>query len=50
MNDTTNITKEDEIDLIELFRIFIKRKWWFIGSVLIILVAGLLYVFIQPNN
>ena len=50
MNDNTDITKEGEIDLIELFRIFIKRKWWFLGSVLIILVAGLLYVFMQPIN
>ena len=50
MNEDKNIKKDDEIDLREIFMIFIKRKWWFIGSVLIILVIGLLYVFMQPTS
>ena len=50
MNEDKNIKKDDEIDLREIFRVFVKRKWWFIGSVLIILVIGLLYVFMQPTS
>lgn len=50
MDEDKNIKKDDEIDLREIFMIFIKRKWWFIGSVLIILVIGLLYVFMQPAS
>jgi capsular polysaccharide biosynthesis protein len=50
MNKDKDIKKEDEIDLREISMIFIKRKWWFIGSVLAVLIIGLLYVFIQPTN
>lgn len=50
MDEDKNIKKDDEIDLREIFMIFIKRKWWFIGSVLIILVIGLIYIFMQPIN
>jgi uncharacterized protein involved in exopolysaccharide biosynthesis len=50
MDEDKNIEKDDGIGLKEIFMIFIKRKWWFIGSVLIILAVGLLYVFIQPTN
>ena len=48
MDEDKNIKKDDEIDLREIFRVFVKRKWWFIGSVLIILVIGLIYIFMQP--
>ena len=50
MDEGKNIEKDDEIDLRENFRVFVKRKWWFLGSVLIILVIGLLYVFMQPAS
>jgi len=50
MKNNENIPKEDEIDLRDIFLIFIKRKWWFIGAFLIILVAGLLYTFINPAD
>jgi len=50
MKNNKNIEKEDEIDLREIFLMFIKRKWWFIGTFLIILVAGLLYTFLNPDN
>jgi len=50
MNKDKDIKKEDEIDLREIFMIFIRRKWWFIGSVIIILIAGLLYTFMQPTS
>jgi len=32
MNDKKDITKEDEIDLRELARIFVRRKWWFAST------------------
>ena len=48
MDEDKNIKKDDDINLKEIFLILMKRKWWFIGSMLIILVIGLLYVFMQP--
>ncbi len=50
MNKNKDLKKEDEIDLREIFKIFIRRKWWFIGSVLVALIIGFLYVFMQPTN
>jgi len=50
MKNNKVMGKEDEIDLRDIFLIFIKRKWWFIGSVIIILIAGLLYTFLTPSN
>ena len=50
MNKDKDIKKDDEIDLREIFMMFIKRKWWLIGSVLAVLIVGLLYVFMQPTN
>lgn len=50
MNEEKKNIKEDVIDLREFFMIFIRRKWWFIGSVLIVLIAGLLYTFMQPSS
>ena len=50
MDEEKKNIKEDEIDLREIFMIFIRRKWWFIGSVLIILIMGLSYVFMQSAN
>ncbi len=47
MNQKKATIKEDEIDLRELFRIFIKRKWWFIGTFVIVLIAGLLFTFLR---
>jgi uncharacterized protein involved in exopolysaccharide biosynthesis len=40
-------TREDEIDLRQLFSIFLKRKWWFIGTFVIVLIAGLLFTFVR---
>jgi len=50
MKNNEDMSKEDEIDLRDIFLIFIKRKWWFIGTVIIILIAGLLYTFLTPSN
>ena len=50
MNQKKATIKEDEIDLRELFRIFIKRKWWFIGTFVIVLIAGLLFTFLIPKE
>ncbi|MCG9479555.1 MAG: hypothetical protein K9H14_05015 [Actinomycetia bacterium] len=48
MNPNNENIKEDEIDLREIFRVFVNRKWWFLGSVTVVLLLGLLYVFMQP--
>jgi len=45
-----NLANEDEINLREIFKIFIRRKWWFIGAVIIVLIVGLTWVFIKPVN
>jgi len=50
MKNNEGMGKEDEIDLRDIFLIFIKRKWWFIGVFLIILVAGVLCTFINPAD
>ena len=47
MNQRKDIASEDEIDLRELFKIFIKRKWWFIGTFIVVLIAGLLFTFLK---
>jgi hypothetical protein len=48
MNDDKATKKEEEFDLKEAFIILVKRKWWLIGTILIILTIGLLYVFLTP--
>ncbi len=45
-----DIINEDEIDLREIFRIFIKRKWWFVGTFIVVLVAGLLFTFLKTQE
>ncbi len=48
MNKEKGSYSEDTIDLRKLFRLFLKRKWWFIGTVLIVLVVGMIYTFYIP--
>ncbi len=54
MNKENDIKKqiksEDEIDLRELARIFINRKWWFIGTFIVVLIAGLLFTFLNTPD
>jgi|GEM_PF-2414033 len=50
MNAENDIKKEEEISLSDMIVMFIKRKWWFVGTVLIVLVIGMTYVFLQPIN
>jgi len=45
MDEEKKNIKEDEIDLRELFRVFIRRKWWFVGTFIIVLAAGLFFTF-----
>jgi len=47
MNQKKDIASEDEIDLRELFKIFVKRKWWFVGTFIVVLIAGLLFTFLE---
>lgn len=50
MNNQAEIKNEDEINLMDIVIMFIKRKWWFMGSILLVLAIGFIYVFIQPAN
>jgi len=47
MNPNNNIEKKGEVELKEIGRIFIKKIWWFIGTFLIILIAGVLFTFLR---
>jgi len=47
--DSENDTKNgDEINLSDVILIMIRKKWWFIGTLLVVLIIGLTYVFLQP--
>ncbi|MBN1298259.1 MAG: hypothetical protein JW997_01080 [Actinobacteria bacterium] len=46
--DNKNTHPEDTIDFKTLFRLFLKRKWWFIATVILVLAAGIFYVFTKP--
>jgi len=48
MVDKDNSLQEDTIDLKTILRLFLKRKWWFIGTVLIVMVLGMLYMLSKP--
>jgi succinoglycan biosynthesis transport protein ExoP len=50
MENKKSVLKQDEIDLKEVFKIFAKRKWWFVISLVVILILGLVYTFLQPIN
>jgi len=50
MNQKKGAIKEDEIDLREIFMMFVKRKWWFIGAIIITILIGSLYIFTKPSN
>jgi uncharacterized protein involved in exopolysaccharide biosynthesis len=41
---------EEEINFLDIMVVFIKKKWWFIGTFLLVMVLGLVYVFLQPAN
>jgi len=39
--------EKSEIELSSLLRVFISKKWWFIGSFIIIFTAGILFTFLR---
>ncbi|MDD3818284.1 MAG: Wzz/FepE/Etk N-terminal domain-containing protein [Actinomycetota bacterium] len=43
-----NYSEEDTIDLRTLFRMFLKHKWWFIITVIVVAVLGFFYVSRTP--
>ena len=50
-----NYISEDDIDLKGVFKGSLKKKWWFVGTFIIILIAGLFIMYlrdpgIQPIN
>ena len=50
MENNQNFLKKDEVDLKEVFKIFGRRKWWFIASIIVVLILGIIYTFLQPVN
>jgi hypothetical protein len=40
--------REDSIDLKTILRLFLKRKWWFIGAFVIVFILGMLYMWSKP--
>lgn len=40
---------DDEISLVDLALILVRRKWWAIGTFVVVMVAGLGYVAMQPE-
>lgn len=47
MNSNNNIEKKGEVELREIGRVFIKKIWWFVGTFLIIMIAGVLFTFLR---
>jgi hypothetical protein len=48
MNKTEDNYTEDTIDLRTLFRLFLKRKWWFIVTLIIVAALGSIYILRIP--
>lgn len=48
MNNKDDNYTEDTIDLRTLFRLFLKRKWWFIATVIVVAALGFLYILRIP--
>jgi LPS O-antigen subunit length determinant protein (WzzB/FepE family) len=49
--DSENDKKDkNDMDISDVIVILIRKKWWFIGTLIIVLVIGLTYVFLQPVN
>ncbi len=42
-----NSKSEDDIDLRIVFKGFLKAKWWFVGTFIIILMAGLFIMYLR---
>jgi hypothetical protein len=40
--------QDDSIDLKTIWQLFLKRKWWFIGTFVIVMVLGMLYMWNKP--
>jgi len=50
MENKQIVSKKDEIDLRGAYKIFVRRKWWFIAPAIIVLILGIIYTFTQPIN
>lgn len=47
MNENRRYIEEDEIDLVELFRTLVKRKWFIIGFTFIITLCAIVFAYIK---
>ncbi|MBA7509001.1 hypothetical protein ES705_00938 [subsurface metagenome] len=47
MKKESSKSEATEIKLIDLMKVFTRRKWWFIGAFIIIFIAGILFTFLR---
>ena len=47
MKKKSSKSEVTEIKLIDLIKVFTRRKWWFIGAFIIIFIAGILFTFLR---
>jgi capsular polysaccharide biosynthesis protein len=50
MENKQIVSNKDEINIKEVLKIFAKRKWWFVVPVIMVLILGIIYTFLQPIN
>lgn len=47
MKKESSKSEATEIKLIDLIKVFTRRKWWFVGAFIIVFVAGILFTFLR---
>lgn len=47
MNKDNNLIENNEIKLLKIINVQIKKKWWFIGAFLIVFLSGILFSFLR---
>ncbi len=50
MNKSNNPKSKEDINLRGVFKGFYRKKWWFVGTFIMVLVAGLLVTFIRDKG
>ena len=47
MNKDNNLIENNEIKLIKIINVPIKKKWWFVSTFLIVFLSGILFSFLR---
>ena len=50
MVNRESVLKQDRIAVKNIIRIFVRRKWWFVSSITLVLVMELIYTFLNHRN